>query len=127
MPCSFKELIDILKKHYCPKTIVIYERFKFYNCCQKEHESVQEFIAQIKSYGSTCSFGDKLSEILYRDRLVIGLRNSKTQKALVTKEDLTFEEAVSIAVANKAADKDVEAIGTSSATQLAPLRQVHIG
>ena len=113
--CSFKELIDILKKHYCPKTIVIYERFKFYNCCQKEHESVQEFIAQIKSHASTCSFGDKLSEML-RDRLVMGLRNSKTQKALLTKEDLTFEEAVSIAVANEAADKDVEAIGASSST-----------
>ena len=112
---SYSVLVDTLKKHYKPKKIIIFERFQFYSCAQKEGESIKQFVANLKSFAHTCDFGVFLKDML-RDRFVMGLQNPKTQKLLLTKDDLTIEEAIEIAVAHEAADKDVLEMGAASAT-----------
>ena len=68
------------------------------------------FVAGLKACAHTCDFGDKLKEQL-RDRLVCGINNEATQRALLTEQNLTFEKAVEIATAREEAAKDVMAMG----------------
>ena len=106
--CTYKELKDALEKHFKPKNLVIYERYKFYNCHQGESESIQDYVANIRELATTCNFKTHLAEMM-RDKFVMGLRDQKTLKALLTKEDtLTLDEAIDFAVAHEAAEKDAK-------------------
>ena len=113
---TFDELITALKKHYKPQVVVIYERFKFYNRNQLPNESVSDFIAGIKHFARTCEFGEALNQML-RDRLVMGLRDESTQRALLTVQDLTFADAFRVAIAREKAAKDVGEFGSKSTTR----------
>lgn len=111
--CTYADIVKALTSHYKPKVIVIYERFKFYSRSQKQGESIADYIAAIKSLAHTCQFGTQLNDML-RDKFVMGLLHSSTQRQLLTECDLTFNHAVDIATAREAAIRDVQAMGLSS-------------
>ena len=104
--CTLEELITALNNHYKPQVILIYERFKFYRRCQENHENVTSFIPALKSLAATCDFGTRPEE-MFRDKLVIGLREESTQRVLLTEKSLTFARAVEIAIGREAAERDV--------------------
>ena len=111
--CTYANLTKVLKDHYKPKVITIYERFKFYNRKQEIGESVTEFIAGIRAAARTCKFGTSLDEMM-RDRLVVGIRDEATQRSLLCEEDLTFAKAIEKATAREIAAKDVKEMGRPS-------------
>lgn len=115
---TFAKIVESLTNHYKPKTIVIYERFKFYSRNQKQGETIADFVAGIKSLAHTCNFGEQLSDML-RDRFVMGLLNESTQHTLLAESDLTFERSVEIATAREAAHRDVQAMGHH------PINKIH--
>ena len=110
--CAYKDIIDALKAHYKPQTIVIYERFKFYSRNQKSGESINDYVASIKSLARTCEFKDNLEEAL-RDRFVMGLNSESIQQHLLVVKDLTLYQAVSIASARQTACDDAKALNSS--------------
>ena len=109
----FTEILDTLKRHYKPKPILIYERFKFYKRQQKAGEPVKDYIASLRALAHTCEFGTTLNEML-RDRFVMGLNNEKIQQTLLAETELNFDRAVSIATARETASKDVQAMTSGS-------------
>jgi len=76
---SFVQLVDILKKHYEPKPLIIAEHFNFHRRAQQTGESVKEFAAELRCLTIHCDFGDHLDEAL-RDRFACGLNSETTQK-----------------------------------------------
>ena len=122
--CSYDELVDALTKHYRPQTIVIYERFKFYNRKQQDGESIASFVAGIKSCARTCEFKENLEEMC-RDRLVMGLNDESTQRVMLTDKNLTFASAVELASAREAAARDGKSIANASSG--ASVNIVHSG
>ena len=114
---EYDDIIQVLKNHYKPKVITIFERYKFYNRKQEVGESVSQFVAGIRAAAHTCDFGDRLNEML-RDRLVVGIRDEGTQRALLTETGLTFNKAIEVANAREAAAKDVKEMGKSSSINL---------
>ena len=107
--CTYKDVIKGLQNHYKQKVIVVFERFKFYNRSQGADKSIADFVAGLKACAHTCQFGNALKEML-RDRLICGIRNEATKRALLTEADLTFEKGVEIATAREAAARDVQAM-----------------
>ncbi|XP_062566348.1 uncharacterized protein K02A2.6-like [Saccostrea cucullata] len=102
---SFKDIVKTLTDYYMPKPLVISERFKFNKRNQREGETVNEYVCELKNSSKYCEFGDFLKEAL-RDRLVCGLRSEAIQKKLLSEADLTFEKAKRIATAMETAEKD---------------------
>ena len=107
---TYDDLVKVLKDHFKPKVITIYERFKFYNRQQEVGESVTEFVAGIRAAARTCNFGASLNEMM-RDRFVVGIRDEATQRTLLCEEDLTFSKAIEMATAREIAAKDVKEMG----------------
>ena len=103
----------MLKAHFEPKVILIYEWFKFHSRAQKPNESVADFVAALKELAHACQFGTTLDEML-RDRFVTGLANTETQRALLAEADLTFARAFETASAREVARKDVQAMGNDT-------------
>ena len=106
---GLESLIDTLKSHYAPKPVVISERFKFYQRVQREGESISSYAAELKNLTVYCEFGDFLNQAL-RDKFVCGLRNTATQKKLLSEEKLTFDGALKIAVAMETAERNTKDI-----------------
>ncbi|XP_018369319.1 PREDICTED: uncharacterized protein LOC108765221, partial [Trachymyrmex cornetzi] len=82
------------KTHFGEKTNVIYERARFNQRRQDANETVDEFIADLFRLAESCNFGN-LREELIRDRIVVGVRNTKLSEAMQLQSDLTLEKAIS--------------------------------
>lgn len=107
---TFKELTDALMGYYVIKKSAVAGRYEFYNCKQKQGQTINEFMVEIKRKASFCDFGAFLNEAL-RDRLVCGINSDRLTKKLLTVGDkLSFEEAVKIATAYESAEKETKNI-----------------
>ncbi|XP_073960781.1 uncharacterized protein [Choristoneura fumiferana] len=89
---DYNSLIKEFDNFFAPKRNVIFERYKFNSCVQKEEEKVDDFITQLHKLAINCEFGS-LKDDLIRDRLVIGIRDRKAGERMLLKNDLTLEEA----------------------------------
>ncbi|XP_075723778.1 uncharacterized protein LOC142765853 [Rhipicephalus microplus] len=118
---SFEVLKKVLSEHLSSKSAVIGERAKFHRRCQKEGESLSEFVAELRKLSQTCEFGGALNESL-QHRFVCGLVRENLQRVLFAEDrKLTFHKAVERALAIEAANKSAaEARGGDCA-----VRDVH--
>lgn len=109
---TYDELVTLLKGHYRPKRVVVGERFKFHSAKQNTGESINDYATRLKQLSIHCEFtGDQLKQNL-RDRFICGLHSESTQKKLLAKT-YTFDEALTLALAEETASKNVTNIGTS--------------
>ena len=109
---TFDEIKKKLKPRYEETTTLILRRFRFNNRDQKECEDTTSYVAALRSLAQECEFGDFLDQAL-RDRLVCGMEDETAQtKLLGEKDELTFEEALKIAVNYEASTKGQVEIGS---------------
>ena len=71
---------------------VIFERAKFNRRIQKEGESAEQYITALYSLVETCEYGT-LKEEMLRDRIVMGIRDTRMSERLQLTADLTLESA----------------------------------
>ena len=112
----FDALLQVLKKHYEPKPLVIAERFRFYQRGQKLGESIAEFVADLRRLSIRCEFGEFLDQAL-RDRFVCGVRSEALQKKLLTEADLTMTRAQEIGQGMECADQGARDLKGEAATR----------
>ncbi|XP_064468028.1 uncharacterized protein LOC135378816 [Ornithodoros turicata] len=93
---DYSKLTASFERHFVPMRNVIYERARFNQRHQLEHEAVEEFVTELHRLAETCEFGS-LKDDLIRDRLVVGLRDKKLSERLQLDSGLTLEKAVNTA------------------------------
>lgn len=93
---TFSLVLEEFDKYFKPQKNVIFDRFCFNSRKQMPGESVDSFITDLYSMVEKCDFGE-LKEDLLRDRIVVGMADSKTSEILQLKADLTLSEAAKIA------------------------------
>lgn len=71
----------------------VYERFIFYHRDQKDGESFDSFLMDIKILVKSCEFGDA-TEVMLRDRIVMGIADKSMQTKLLGEKNLTYDLAV---------------------------------
>ena len=101
---SFKELVAKMIDHRELKPSVIVQRYQFNSRHRATSETVTEYVTALRKLAEHCDFGDTLDEML-RDRLVCGIANPAVQKRLLTKLELAFTKAVTIAQGVELAEK----------------------
>lgn len=81
-------------EQYCePKKNVSYKRYKLFSRAQKSGESIEQYVTILKKLCETCKFGT-LKNSLIKDRIVLGVNNTKTRERLLWVTDLTLKKAV---------------------------------
>lgn len=104
--------------------MVVGERFKFHSVKQNQGESINDYATQLKQLSVYCEFeGDQLKQNL-RDKFVCGLASDATQKKLLSKS-YTFDQALSIALAEETASKSVTNIGGGSMNTVGCMNYKH--
>ena len=79
--------------HFVKRRNKIFEGAKFNQRVQKEGESVDSFITALYTISDHCEYGN-LCEEMIRDRIVVGILNSRLSEQLQLDPDLKLETAV---------------------------------
>lgn len=90
---KFEDVLKAIEKFCMPKKNQIYERFLFYQRKQKDGETFDSFLIDIKRLVRTCEFKEQENDML-RDRIVMGVFDAKLQTRLLEVTDLTYTTAV---------------------------------
>ena len=75
---------------------VIYERARFNMRKQEENESVDSFVTALYALAEHCEYGALHNELI-RDRLVVGLADTRLSERMQLDKDLTLDKAISMA------------------------------
>ena len=59
---TYKQLCELLSKHFNPEPLVIAERFRFHKRDQKQGESVTDFNVSLRKLSEHCKFGQSLND-----------------------------------------------------------------
>ncbi|GBN54720.1 Retrovirus-related Pol polyprotein from transposon 17.6 [Araneus ventricosus] len=97
-PLSQKNYSEVLKKfeEYCSlRQNVVYERYKFFSCVQQEGQAIECYVTQLKTLTPTCEFEEQ-ENVLIRDRIVLGIRDSGLKERLLRESGLGLEKAIEI-------------------------------
>lgn len=105
---KYEELMEELKKHFSPKTNIRYERYKFMSRQFGDHETLTDFIVDLKFLADSCGYGDFLDSAL-SDKLIWSLRDSGMQRKLLDEPiSKSFSEICTIALTMEMVSKNVD-------------------
>ena len=104
---SFDALINVLKKHFEPKPLIIAKKFTFHLRNRSPNKSILEYMAELRRLAVHCEFGNYLDQAL-RDQLICGLRSENIQKRHLTETDLTLAQAAELAQGMEAAHQNTQ-------------------
>ena len=119
---SFAEIVALAQDHHqpCPSTIV--QHLNFHTRTQKPGELISEFVARLQKSSEFCGFKETLEDML-RDHLVCGCKDKRLQCKLLVEKRLTFKQALAIAKATEAAEREVRK--RSPTNSPAPVNAIH--
>ncbi|XP_029163411.1 uncharacterized protein K02A2.6-like [Nylanderia fulva] len=83
-------------EYFTARENVVFERFKFNSRIQQPEESVDSFITALYTLAESCEFGN-LKDELIRDRIIIGIRDSRASERLQLISDLTINKTIELA------------------------------
>lgn len=89
---TYKELGEIMDKHFTPPVVVFHERKIFHAAKMMETESVAAWFAKVKKLTLNCKFGTNLESFVI-DKFVVELPTKIFEKICEEKETLTIDEA----------------------------------
>lgn len=93
---SYKKVKEKFDEYFTVRRNTIHERAKFNTRRQGETESVDHFITDLYALAKYCGYGE-LQDELIRDRIVVGIRDSRLSEKMQLEPDLTLEKAVTLA------------------------------
>lgn len=93
---SFDTVLQKFNDHFIPKKNVIHERAKFHQRKQKSGESAEQFIRGLYEIAENCDFGVNKNDQI-RDAIVIGISDRELSEKMQLKDDLTLENATTMA------------------------------
>ena len=92
------DLDKVLKNFddYCtPQKNEVYERFVFRSRVQKQGESFDAFLTDLKKKAQTCNF-DRLKDSMIRDQVVFGIFDKKVREKMLRDSEHTLDGAVKL-------------------------------
>lgn len=113
--------IDIIMKkldeYFIGGSNETYERYVFNKRKQRERETIDAYVATLRTLAKTCNFGD-LEEALIRDKLVQGINDSNTRRTLLQTRNLTLTYAIDICKTAEATTNQLKSIDTESVNKV---------
>lgn len=101
---------------YCtPRKNETYERYVFRNRLQKESESIEQYVTDLRLKSQSCNFGT-LCDSMIRDQIVIGVQDKRVRMQLLKETDLTVERAIQICQASESAKAQLKTFSEEGET-----------
>lgn len=106
---KYEDYCTTLSNHFDKKKLEVAERFNFYQRKQGPTESIKEYSAELRDFARHCNFGTFLDSAL-RDAFVMGIKDERVQRKLLTTDALTFTDAIKTAEASESLENQSQAL-----------------
>ncbi|GFS53086.1 transposon Tf2-9 polyprotein [Nephila pilipes] len=113
---NYSEVLQKFEDYSSPRQNVVYKQYKFFSCVQLEGQTIESYIAHLKTLASTCEFAEQENELI-RDRIVLGInKDSGLQERLLRENNLSLEKAIEIVKAAEASREQIRNMKYETAT-----------
>ena len=92
------------------ETKEIYERYQFNKRDQESGESIDSYVASLRTLAKTCNYGSLLDSLIC-DRIVVGIRDNGTRKRLLQEAKLTLNKCIDICRSSEVTSAQLQAMG----------------
>ena len=89
---KYDTVVSKMDEHFKVRRNVIFERARFNRRCQKEGESIEQYITALYDLAEFCEYGTLRDEMI-RDRLVVGILDQALSERMQTDSELSLEKA----------------------------------
>ncbi|KAK9692816.1 hypothetical protein QE152_g34904 [Popillia japonica] len=103
-----ENILEAISTYYKPYKNTTYLRYQFFTESQVEKQTIDEYIAVLKSRANDCKFGD-LEDDLVRDRLICGIRDVSLREKLL-QADATLPEVENMCRSHEASKTQTKSI-----------------
>ena len=93
---TYETVKEKFEGYFIQRCNPIFERARFNMQKQRENESVDSFITDLYTLAKHCGYRGLHNKII-RDRIVVGIRNSRVSQKMQMEADLMLKKAVSLA------------------------------
>ena len=107
---DFDSVIEKFNSYCNPKKNETYERYVFHSRKQLQGEPIEQFVTDLKLKAQTCQF-ENPKDSMIRDRLVLGVTNTRVRERLLREENLHLDKAVKICQAAEATERQIQKTG----------------
>ena len=107
-----KTILDSMERHLRGQQNIILDRREFYRRQQDGGESFDDYLVALREIAQFCDFCSHRSDLQLRDRIVTGIRDEETLRALLSENDLTLQTTISICRARENAEQNSTAISS---------------
>ncbi|XP_021340552.1 uncharacterized protein K02A2.6-like [Mizuhopecten yessoensis] len=116
---KLKPVLDKFQEYCNPRKYTVIERYMFWETKQREGESIDHFVTELKPRAKNCEFGDQ-KDMMIRDRVIFGIDNDRLKERLLRDSaDPSLNRMIEICRASKASAKQMKEIsepGTDTTT-----------
>lgn len=113
---KFDSVVDNFSLYFEPKKNTVISRYKFFNCVQKENETIDSFVTNLKNLAKDCSFENQESSLI-RDLLIIGIKDLTIKEKLLIDSELSLEKAVEYCRAKESSESQIKIMNEGSASK----------
>lgn len=90
------EIIQSFDNYAVGEVNETYERYVFHTRKQEESESMEAYIAALRTLIKTCNYCDNCLNSVLRDQIVLGIRNPETQAELLKVRNIGLQNCIDI-------------------------------
>ncbi|XP_069136748.1 uncharacterized protein [Argopecten irradians] len=120
---KWEPVLDKFQEYCNPRKNTVIERYMFWETKQKEGESIDHFVTELKTRAKNCEFGDQ-TNMMIRDRLIFGIDNTRLKERLLRDSaDPTLDRVVEICRASEASARQIKEISEPGSS---PGMAVHV-
>jgi transposase InsO family protein len=114
-----EKMKDVLAKFdaYCsPLKNIVYERYRFFSRNQKDGESIDDYMTELRLIIKTCDFAScvDIEDSLLRDKLVMGCSDSSLKERLLRENNISLGKALDVAHAAEATKRQIVEMNSDS-------------
>ncbi|KAK7099536.1 hypothetical protein V1264_003664 [Littorina saxatilis] len=91
-----------LDAHFKPKKNISYQRHLFRKECQKDDETVTQFVVRLRKLAQTCAFPEDEVDNFIRDQVIDKCKSRKLREKLLSEPELTLKKVIEISQAKEA-------------------------
>lgn len=112
---KFDVVMEKFEQYCTQRKNETYEGYVFRNRLQKESESIEQYVTDLRLKSQTCNFGT-LCDSLIRDQIVVGVQDNKVRLYLLKETDLTLEKAIKMCQASESAKAQIKTFSKENET-----------
>jgi len=108
--------IRALDNYFLPQSNTPYERHCFRQLQQGDNEAIDQFVTRLRQQADLCNFAEQKDDHI-RDQLIDKCKSDVLRRQLLEKRDVTLANALEIARAKEAAEKQAAKMVTNKVSQ----------